>query len=121
MSDDFQSPPPAPPAAPPVAGGDTPSDTGKLLAALGWIFWPIAIVAILLEPYKNEKFVRHHAIQSLGFNVVVYVASFVLSFVLVGVFVGLAAFIYAVILAVQAWNGKMTEVPLVYNLVKQYI
>lgn len=117
MSDEFQSPPPAPP----VVGMEGPSDTGKILAALGWVFWPVAIVAILLDPYKNEKFVRHHAIQSLAFNVVVYIASFVLSFVLIGVFVGLAAFVYSIVLAVQAWNGKMTEVPVVYGLVKNYI
>ncbi|MHB1477738.1 MAG: hypothetical protein ACYCXD_09240, partial [Coriobacteriia bacterium] len=68
MSDDYQAPPPVPPApaAPPPAGGDVPSDTGKILAAIGYLVGIVALIALLIEPYKNERFVKHHAVQALA-------------------------------------------------------
>lgn len=124
MSDDFTGAPPAP-ETPPVAfvgGGDGPvNDTSKILAALGYVFWVVALIAILIEPYKNEKFVRMHAVQGLALGVAIWVVTAVTSFVLIGFFVGIAGFIYQVILAVKAWNGETFEVPVVYGIVKQYI
>ncbi|MDZ4654702.1 MAG: hypothetical protein U1F44_02315 [Coriobacteriia bacterium] len=126
MSDDFTGVPPAPtpPPAPPMtpAGGDGPvSDTSKILAALGYVVWVIALIAILIEPYKNEKFVRLHAIQGLALGVAIWVVSAVTSAIFIGFFIGIAGFIYQIILAVKVWNGESFEVPVVYGIVKQYI
>lgn len=130
MSDDIQGAPPAPemPPAPPMAGGDRPgpeSDTSKILAAIGYLIGVVALIAILIEPYKNEKFVKFHAVQALG----MWVASIALGFIanipiigwIVAVVGGLAIFVVAIIAAIKAFQGEYYEVPVVYGIVKQYM
>ncbi|MDO8848845.1 MAG: DUF4870 domain-containing protein [Coriobacteriia bacterium] len=129
MSDDFQSTPPAPttpPVAPagPATGGDAPDSTGKLLATLSYLFflWPIpGIIALVIEPQKNDKWVRTHAIQSLALGLVIQVLTWVLSFILIGFVIYVAGVIYGIVLALKANKGESFEIPLVTNLVKQYI
>ncbi|MRS12323.1 MAG: hypothetical protein EG823_04535 [Actinobacteria bacterium] len=130
MSDDFQSTPPAPEMPPPPApaaapGGDAPSDTGKIFAALGYIVGIVALIAILIEPYKNEKFVRHHAIQALALWVGWTVASVLTAIPYVGWIVGpilyIALLVFAIMGAVKAFGLEYWEMPVVYNLVKNYI
>ncbi|PKQ20447.1 MAG: hypothetical protein CVT66_04720 [Actinobacteria bacterium HGW-Actinobacteria-6] len=126
MSDDFQGAPPAPPAPPvsaPVGDGSGPqSDTSKLLAALGYVIWIVALVAILIEPYKNEKWVKAHAVQALALNLAIYVVSAVtMPLMGLGGIVALVGFVYTIILAVKAYNGESLEVPVIYGFVKQYI
>ena len=106
---------------PPVSG-DAPSDTGKLLALFGWLTGIVAIIAILIEPYKTEKFVRHHAIQALGFWVVILVVDVLLSWtVVIPMILTPAAWVVGIIGAVKSFQGQYWEVPLVYGLVKKYI
>jgi len=143
MSDEIQSTPPAapppvdappppppaapapPPVAPPTAGSEGPSDTGKLLAAIGYIIGIVALIAILIEPYKNEKFVRHHAIQALGLWVFGVVLSIVAAIPVVGWIIGavggIALFVIAIMGAIKSFQGEWWEVPLIYGIVKQYI
>ncbi len=130
MSDDYQSTPPAPPAppfapAPAAGGGDTPSDTGKILAILGYLTGIVALIAILIEPYKNERFVRHHAIQALGIAVASVVVSVIYAIPILGWVAGpllsLALLVFAIMGAVKAWQGEMWEMPVVHGIVKQYI
>ncbi len=130
MSDDFQSTPPAPPAPPvvpagPAAGGDAPSDNGKLFAGIGYIVWIVALVGILMEPYKNEKFVRHHAMQALGLWVVGIAAGIISMIPYVGWIAGpviyIAVFVFAIMGAIKAFNLEYWEMPLVYGFVKNYI
>lgn len=133
MSDDFQSPPPAPPVAPPpappvappVSGGDAPSDTGKILAVLGYIFWPVALIAVLIEPYKNERFVRFHAVQALGLSVAGIAIGVIANIPILGWIValvgGIALFVLAIMGLVKALQGEYYEMPVVYGLVKSYI
>lgn len=132
MSDDFQAQqpptPPAPPAPPvmPPAGGDgqVPSDTGKLLATLSYLYfiWPIpGIIALVMDPYKDEKWVRLHALQSLALGLAIWVVTFVTTFVIIGPLVGLAGVIYGIVLALKANKGESFEVPVIYNMIKNYI
>lgn len=124
MSDDFQSTPPAP-VAPPSADGDAPSDTGKILAAIGYLVGLVALIAILIEPYKNEKFVRHHAIQALAIWVGWIVISVVASIPVIGWIVAavgwVALLVVSIMGAIKAFQGQYYEVPLVYGLVKNYM
>jgi len=125
MSDDFQSTPPAPVAPPPVAGGDAPSDTGKILAGIGYLTGIVALIAILIEPYKNEKFVRQHAFQALALYVVMIVASILNVIPIIGQIIWLVAWIavavFAIIGAIKAFQGQTYEMPVVYNFIKNYI
>ncbi len=128
MSDDFQGTPPTPVAPPPVApptGGDGPSDTGKILAGIGYLTGIVALIAILIEPYKNEKFVRLHALQALALYVVMIVASILNVIPLIGQIIwlvaGLAVAVFAIIGAIKAFQGQDYEMPLVYNFIKNYL
>lgn len=126
MSDDFQTPPPAPPAPPAQApaGTEGPSDTGKLLATLSYLYfiWPIpGIIALVMDPYKDEKWVRLHALQSLALGLAIWVVTFVTTFVIIGPLVGLAGVVYGIVLALKANKGESFEVPVIYNMIKNYI
>lgn len=130
MSDDYQAQqppaPPAPPVMPPASGGgDVPSDTGKILAALGYLVGIVALVAILIEPYKNERFVKHHAIQALAVWVGWILVSVVSAIPVIGWIISAVGWIvllvFSIMGAIKAFQSEMWEMPVVYNIVKQYI
>lgn len=130
MSDDYQAQqppaPPAPPVMPPASGGgDVPSNTGKLLAALGYLVGIVALVAILIEPYKNERFVKHHAIQALAVWVGWILVSVVSVIPVIGWIISavgwIALLVFSIMGAVKAFQSEMWEMPVIYNIVKQYI
>lgn len=127
-------------APPPAAGGEfaPASDTSKLLAWLGYLIPIVALVAILIEPYKKEKFVRLHAIQELGLAVgyiVAWIVLIVLQTILAVIHLGVLGLILSllyfvlwigyVVLAIMgiinAAGGKRWEMPIVYGFVKNYI
>jgi len=59
----------APPAAPPAASTGMSSNVAGCLAyILGFI---TGIIFLVLDPYKNDKFVKFHAFQSIFFSVVI--------------------------------------------------
>lgn len=60
----------APSGAGPAAAGMAPNVAAVLTYVLGFI---TGIIFLVLEPYKNDRFVRFHAFQSIGFNVAVIV------------------------------------------------
>lgn len=115
MSD--MAPPPAPAPAP--AGG--PSSNAKLIALLGWIFAPLGIIAIFLDDYKNDMWVRSHVIQAAAVWLAIQVIGWILSFVLIGFLVFIVGYIYLLVMAIQAYNGKDIQVPVVYGMVKGFI
>jgi uncharacterized membrane protein len=90
------------------------------------------VIAILIEPYKNQRFVRFHAIQAIGLWIAGAVLSVGVSIIsvipvigwliaLAGGLVSVAIFIFAIIGAIKAWQGEYYEMPVVYGIVKQYI
>jgi uncharacterized membrane protein len=124
MSD--MTPPPAPPTAPPAAPmGAGPSSNAKLIALLGWIFAPLGVIAIFLDEFKGDRFVRSHVIQAAALMLSVWVINAVLgATVILALLVlplGLVLFIYQIYMAIQAFNGKSVEVPVIYGFVKQFI
>jgi uncharacterized membrane protein len=108
------------------------NDTSKILAAVGYIVGIVAVIAILIEPYKDEQFVRFHAIQAIGLwiaGAVVSVASSIVGVIpfigwivaVLGGLVGIAIFVFAIIAAVKAFGGEYYEMPLIHGVVKQYM
>ena len=89
------------------------SDDDKLWALLSWIPWVgfiLAIIALLVEPQKERAFVRFHAVQAIGANVIIGIASFVLGFtplICITPFLGLVT-IYP---AIKAYQGEWLELP----------
>ncbi len=109
------------------------SDTSKILAALSYPIWIVGLIAILIEPYKDEKFVRFHAIQGLatglGGYIAIFVASMIFGFIpvigwildLLLSLAGIALFIYLILMAVKAYKGEYFEVPIGYGFLKDTI
>lgn len=121
MSDETPVTPPAPPAPPPTPSPEValePDSTAKLLAVLGYLFWPVALVALLIDPYKAQFFSRANAVQALALGVVSWVAWMV---PVVGWIVAVAVFIFAIIALLRALKGEVYEVPVVYNLIKSFV
>jgi uncharacterized membrane protein len=118
-------PPPMPPATPATGRPGPAGDTSKLLAALGYPIWIVALIAILIDPYKDEKFVKFHGYQALALGVAGWVIIFVIGFIpivdLITPLLWLVLLVYQIYLAVQAYNGKYFEVPGVFGFVKTYI
>jgi uncharacterized membrane protein len=109
---------------PTMGGREAPaSDTSKLLAALGYPIFIVALIAILIEPYKEEKFVKFHAIQALALALAYIVVEAVLSVIpvlgwIVAAILPLVYLIYTIILAMKAYKGEYFEVPVVYGFAK---
>lgn len=128
MSDQYEQPgTPQPGAQPGPSGGGTgpASDTSKLLAAIGYPIAIVALVALFIDPYKDEPFVRLHAVQALALAVVSIVASILFSIPIIGWIA--APILYLVVLVawiaglVKAFQGEYWEMPVVYDLVKQFV
>jgi uncharacterized membrane protein len=115
MSD--MTPPPAPPAAPPTpAGGYMPaSENSKILAGIGYIVPIVALVALLIDPYKDEPFVKFNGIQALGLWVIAVVLGWI---PFVGWLLWLVVAVFAIIAAINTFQGKYYEVPVLGGLLK---
>jgi uncharacterized protein len=94
----------------PISSPDVTQDD-KLWAALGYPFFPVAIIMLLMEQKKNRPFIRYHAIQALGFSVVLFVVSFALS--LTAILACITPFLWLVSFwpAYEAYQGKYMELP----------
>lgn len=111
--------PPAPPAPQVVGGRPGPENsTSKLLAILGYIFWPVALVALLIDPYKGEPFVRFHAVQGLVLNVVTWIVWLI---PVIGWIAGLVLLVFTVIAIIKAASGEYYEIPVLYEVTKSFI
>ena len=113
MSD--MAPPPAPAPAPPTPSGGSNSNA-KLIAVLGWIFAPWGIIAIFLDDYKGDVWLRQHVIQAAVVGIIGWILStftFGIGWVIL--------FIYQIVLALKANKGESVEVPVIYGMVKNYI
>jgi uncharacterized membrane protein len=98
----------------------------KLFAALSYIFWPLALIVLVLEPNKNRPFQRYHGIQALGFAVVVGVPLMFMSCVLSIIGLDCLTFpLFLVVLALaiwfayQAYQGEKFEIPVLTEFMKQ--
>jgi uncharacterized membrane protein len=95
----------------------------RLAGVLAYFFLP-AVVFLLLEPYKSNRFARFHALQSVGFFLVGIVIGAVLSvagmlfglipalpLLFLSMLVGLAFAVVWMVLAVKALQGEMMKLP----------
>ncbi|MGH7266390.1 MAG: DUF4870 domain-containing protein [Candidatus Rokuibacteriota bacterium] len=103
----------------------TPNVAGLLAYILGFV---TGILFLLIEPYKNDRFVRFHAFQSIFFNIAVvafFIAWGIFSAVLVQITGGLLAlvllplsmliylgvFVYWIFLMYKAYNNERYTIP----------
>jgi uncharacterized membrane protein len=109
---------PMPIAGPaPVAGAAGLSDNAA--GALSYIAGLITgIIFLVLDPYKNSRFVRFHAFQSIFFNVawiVFWIVWSIIGFILVAITKGLFAFILLPVELLIALGGLVLWIYLMYS------
>jgi uncharacterized membrane protein len=93
--------------------GDVTSDD-KLWALLSWLFWPVALVMLLMDEKKQRPFIKYNAVQSLAYAVPWYV----IGTITVGC-VLVAGAVYAIILGVKAYKGEWVTVPVITDFCKK--
>jgi uncharacterized membrane protein len=89
----------------------------KLWAALGYPIPLIALIALLLEDKKDRFFIKYHAIQSIAFNIILWIVIILLSLPTVGCI----SLLWLITLwpAYDAYQGKYTELPFLTNFLKK--
>ena len=95
------------------ASSDVTQDD-KLWALLSWLLWPVAVVVLFMDDKKGRPFIKYNAVLSLAFTVVLYV----LGAITVGCLF-LVGGIYAIVLAIQAYQGRWVTVPFLTDFVKK--
>lgn len=102
-------------------GSSEVTSDDKLWSALGYPIPLVPIIVLLMEEKKNRPFLRFHAIQSLAFNVAIFVIIFVISLVTLGFGAVCAPIAWLVTLwpAYEAYQGKLVEIPVVTNFIKK--
>lgn len=98
---------------------DVTSDD-KLWSALGYPIPLIAIIVLLMEEKKTRPFIKYHAVQSLAFNIALYILIFILSLVTFGIGAICAPLLWLITLwpAFESYNGKYLEIPVISNFIK---
>ena len=87
------------------------SDDDKMWAMLSWI--PgigvlLAIIALLVEPQKDRPFIRFHAVQSIGANIILGIVSVLTSFTIC---IPLIVWLVTIYPAIKAYQGEWLEIP----------
>ena len=119
----------APTPTPAASTGMSNNVAGLLCYILGFI---TGIIFLVIEPYKNDKFVRFHAFQSIFFSLVTMVISWVLGAVVVGMLfsggggfgfalmivrlVQLAFFVGWIFLMYKAYNKETFKLPVLGDI-----
>ena len=107
--------------------GTTGPQPQNIVGAFAYFTFLPAAVFLLVAPYKKNRFVRFHSIQSLLLWVSAILIAFALKLggllvfmipvvgplvlVLISVFLGLAAFVIWLVLVVKALQGEMFKLP----------
>jgi uncharacterized membrane protein len=90
------------------------SDDDKLWAMLSWIPFVgivLAILALLMEPQKDRAFVRFHAVQAIGANVIIGIVSLILSITVVLICITPFLWLATIYPAIKAYQGEWLELP----------
>ena len=92
----------------------------KLWAALGYPIPLIPIIVLLMEDKKERPFIKFHAVQSLAFNIALWVIIFILSAVTLGFGAICAPILWLITLwpAYDSYQGNYTELPVITNFIK---
>lgn len=92
----------------------------KLWSALGYPIPLVAIIVLLMEEKKNRPFIKYHAVQSIIFNIALWIIIFIVSAVTLGIGAICAPVLWLVTLwfAYDSYKGNYTEIPVITNFMK---
>jgi uncharacterized membrane protein len=89
---------------------DATSDD-RLWALLTYIFSPLVPIIVLLMPDKKDRpFIKAHNMQALVLGIITVITS---TFC-----IGILVWFYQIYCGIQAYQGKLVQIPLVTDLVK---
>lgn len=94
---------------------DEVTSDDRLWALLSWLFWPIAIIVLLLEDKKNRPFIKYNAVQAL----VLGLATWATTLIAIGVCLGPLGWIYSIYLGIKAYGGDWVTVPFITDFCKR--
>jgi len=101
---------------------ETPDITNddKLWSALGYPIPLISIIVLLMDEKKARPFIKYHAVQSLVFNVALWVLIFIVSAVTLGFGAICSPLLWLITLwpAVKSYQGEYLEIPVITNFIK---
>lgn len=108
---------------------ETASNENRILAALGYPIWIVALVALLTD-MKQNRFMRTHAVQALGYNIAFWIVIFGLS-IIIGILglwqlyflvrlAELAWLVVALVYAYRAYQGQTFDIPIVSQFTAKY-
>jgi uncharacterized membrane protein len=100
----------------------------RALVALGYPFWPLALIALFDQSGSN--FVRRNAWQALGFNAGMYGLGWLISSIAAIPLIGISAWpllpfivpvtiVASVVYGIKVWHGDDVHVPFVSDIVDQ--
>jgi len=117
-----------------ASGGDTAMSSARTsgmqsnVAALLSYVVIIAIVFLIIEPFKNDKFVRFHAFQSIFYWIAVIVVFMLIGMVfplsiwlLVYWPLRLLSFILMIFLMYKAYNNEKFKLPFIGDLAEKQV
>jgi uncharacterized membrane protein len=91
----------------------------KLWALLAYVFTPLVpIIILLMDSKKNRPFIRAHNAQALVVGVIDIILSIVLGWTVVLACVPLLIWFVFIYWGIQAYGGKMVEIPVISNFVR---
>ena len=91
----------------------------KLWALLAYVLTPLVpIIVLLMEDKKNRPFIRAHNAQALVVGIINAILGITLSWTLVLSCVPLIVWFVCIYWGIQAYGGKMVEIPVISNLVR---
>ena len=104
-----------------------PPKDRRILASLGYILWPLALVVVLFD--KRRDFAWRESVNSLGFWVCVLILGAIVSLVgwipLVGWIIDVAFVVIVILLvikyALDAYKGRKTDVPFATDFLRKNV
>ncbi len=119
---------PAAPAAAPSADGT--GLTSNMAGALAYLTFIPAIIFLVVDPYKNDKFIRFHSFQSIflsvvfiGFSIIWTILTIMLGIVSMGILAGIMGLLHLLIflgffciwlfLVWKAYSNEVFKAPII--------
>ena len=130
-------PPPAQPQyqAPPAMGVPAAGMSSNVAGALAYLVGLITgIIFLVLDPYKNDRFIRFHAFQSIFYSVFTIIFSIVWGmivgmmifslglfgiFSLISTLIHLGFFLLWLFLMYKAYNKEMFKLPIIGDIAEK--
>lgn len=126
------APAPQQPAAAPAASSSVDND--KLMGALSYLLIT-AVLFLIMEPYKNSRFIRFHSFQAIFFAVGAFALQIALSvigfilgmagigflFAMLMPFISLGLFVLWIFVVFRAYQGEEYRLPVIGDLAAKQV